>query len=1120
MRPAPILKRQMTEPAAIDPIPPVVRKRRGGVFGFWIAISAILFLFLAAFAILGMTGRPIKMPVWVVAEVETRLNRAVAPVAPDMSLSVGGIEVMVDQNWVPRLALDDLRVLQADGTALMTLPEVRASFDPVALLKGALRPRSLRIVGGRFAIKRSADGRLDLDLAGNGGTPTLHSVAEILDAADKVFSGPALAKLSTIEAEALTLVLTDARSGKQWQAGDGRLVLDNRTAELAAQLSFSLAVGQTAPARVVFTSVSNKANASARLTATVDGIAASDLAAQSAPLAWLAVLDAPISGRLAAALDVDGKFGPLESTLEIGAGVLRPTPQTAPIAFDRAGVTLAYDPAVGRIAISAVSVESPSLRMAATGQSYILDENGASLSGVLLGAKPAAFLTQIAFSQVMVDPAGLFQAPATFSQGNLDLRLTMQPFAIDIGQMTLTEKDTHLSLKGRVAADPKGWRVALDVALDKIESSQLIALWPVRLVPKTRDWLALNVLDATLFDVKAGVRLAPDTEPRLSLGYEFADTDVRFLKALPPIRAGSGYSSIEGRAYTLVLEKGHVTPPIGGDIDAAGTVFKIRDINQKPAVADVTLATQSSLTAALSLLDQPPFKFLTKANKPVELGHGQATLITKLSFPLKPKVLLEDVAYTVTGQVKDFQSDVLVAGREVTAPLLDVAADVSGLVVSGKGLLDTLPFDAAFQQKFGPAGKGHSSIAGSVLVSDAALRDLGVALPSGMIAGSGSAKITIDLVANQPAQMALTSDLQGLGLALPALGWTKPTKKAGNLEMTVSLGKLPEVTSLTFDAAGLAATGKITLQDGGGLKTAIFDRVQLEDWLDAAIALEGRGIGRAVGVSIASGTVDLRRLALSRRDVSGAEDGPLQVRLDRLTVSDGIALTDFQGDFSSRGGFNGSFTATVNNDAPVRGTVVPSPAGSAVRITSDDAGRVMAAAGVFANARGGALDLQLLPTEAKGEYRGTATIGSIRVKKASVLAELLSAISVVGVLEQLNGSGLVFNKASADFRLTPDAIEVTEGSAVGASLGVSMAGIYETGSKRLTMQGVVSPIYLLNGIGSFLSRKGEGLFGFSYKIRGTADAPQIKVNPLSILTPGIVRKIFGKPAPVLPKGNG
>ena len=1110
----------MTEQAPTNPIPARPRKRRRGVIGFWFLIAVIFFAGAISFAVLGLTGKPIKLPVWAVAEVETRLNTALSTVAADMSLSVGAIELMVDRDWVPRLALEDLRILQGNGTALMTLPEVRTSFDPKALLKGALRPQSLRIVGGRFAIKRNADGRLDLDFGANRGSTNLRTVADVLDAVDRAFATPALAQMTKIEAEALTLVLTDARSGQQWQAGDGRLVLENRPDEVAAQLSLSLAVDPTRPARIVMTTVSDKASASARLATTVDGIAARDLAAQSAPLAWLAALDAPISGRLAAAIDDKGQFGPLESTLEIGAGVLRPTPQTAPIAFDRAGLTLAYNPALGRIAISALSVESPSLRLAATGQSYILDSSGAQLSGALVGAEPGAFLTQIAFSKVMVDPAGLFEAPVQFSQGSLDLRLTLKPFAIDIGQLTLTEADTHVSLTGRIAAGPNGWRVALDVALDKIASAKLIALWPVHLVAKTRDWLALNLLEGTLFDVKAAVRLAPETEPSLSLGYEFAGTDVRFLKALPPIRSGSGYSSIDGQSYTLVLEKGHVTPPVGGDIDVAGTVFKIPDITQKPTTAQIVLKSQSSLTAALSLMDQPPFQFLTKAKRPVDLGRGHANLVTTLSFPLKAKVVLEDVSYAVTGQIADFASDVLVPNRLVTAPILDVTADPKGLRVAGKGLLDTLPFDVTFSQHFGPLAKGKSNIDGNVTLSDAALRDLGVALPQGMIKGTGPAQIRVDLTVDQPAQLALTSDLQGIALSLPSLGWAKPATETGKLVLAAILGKVSEIKSLSFDGAGLKATGAITLRDGGGLEAASFDRVQLDDWLDAAVTLQGRGQGQAVGVSITSGSVDLRQLAVKRGGVSGDGDGPLHVELDQLTVSDSIELNDFRGEFASSGGFHGTFAANINAAAPIRGTVGPSQAGSAVRIASDDAGRTMAAAGVFADAHGGSLDLQLVPTGAKGEYLGRAKIGTIRVQNASVLAELLSAISVIGVLEQLNGNGLVFNQADVDFRLTPDAVEVTRGSAIGASLGVSMAGIYESGSRVLNMQGVVSPIYLLNGIGSFLTRKGEGLFGFNYKIRGTSDAPKISVNPLSILTPGMFRDLFRKPAPVLPKSNG
>ena len=110
--------------------------------------------------------------------------------------------------------------------------------------------------------------------------------------------------------------------------------------------------------------------------------------------------------------------------------------------------------------------------------------------------------------------------------------------------------------------------------------------------------------------------------------------------------------------------------------------------------------------------------------------------------------------------------------------------------------------------------------------------------------------------------------------------------------------------------------------------------------------------------------------------------------------------------------------------------------------------------------------------------------------------------------------------AQADFRLTPAAVEITRGSAIGASMGVSMAGVYDAVNGRLDMSGVLSPVYLLNGIGAVLTRQGEGLFGFSYRLRGTAEAPEVSVNPLSILTPGMFRDLFRAPPPKLKEGGG
>jgi hypothetical protein len=179
----------------------------------------------------------------------------------------------------------------------------------------------------------------------------------------------------------------------------------------------------------------------------------------------------------------------------------------------------------------------------------------------------------------------------------------------------------------------------------------------------------------------------------------------------------------------------------------------------------------------------------------------------------------------------------------------------------------------------------------------------------------------------------------------------------------------------------------------------------------------------------------------------------------------------------------------------------------------------MKAAGMFSSAHGGSLDLTLIPRAEVGNYDGKAMIEGLRVKYGSVMADLLSAISIVGLLDQLNGDGIVFSTSQAEFLMTPNAIDIQKGSAVGASMGVSLRGIYHSDTTRLDMSGVVSPIYLLNGIGSILTRQGEGLFGFAYRLKGTAAEPDVQVNPLSILTPGMFRDLFRAPPPTLGDGT-
>jgi hypothetical protein len=326
------------------------------------------------------------------------------------------------------------------------------------------------------------------------------------------------------------------------------------------------------------------------------------------------------------------------------------------------------------------------------------------------------------------------------------------------------------------------------------------------------------------------------------------------------------------------------------------------------------------------------------------------------------------------------------------------------------------------------------------------------------------------------------------------------------------------VEQLVLIAPGLEARGRITTREKGGLDTANFERVKAGDWLDAPLTLTGNGKGKAMDVALTGGTVDLR--AMPEGGGKQGAGGPIRLRLDRLVISKGIALTDFRGEFGVKGGFNGSFVSGLNGKAEITGVVAPAKGGSAIRITSDNAGAVMAAAGIFDKGRGGSLDLTLVPRGPDGEYDGQATFTRMRIQGAPALAELLSAISVVGLLEQMNGDGLAFNNGEVDFILTPKAVEISKGSAVGASLGISFAGLYQSDGGRIDLQGVISPIYLLNGVGQIFTRKGEGLFGFNYRVTGSTDSPKVAVNPLSVLTPGMFRDLFRQAPPNLRDARG
>jgi hypothetical protein len=299
-----------------------------------------------------------------------------------------------------------------------------------------------------------------------------------------------------------------------------------------------------------------------------------------------------------------------------------------------------------------------------------------------------------------------------------------------------------------------------------------------------------------------------------------------------------------------------------------------------------------------------------------------------------------------------------------------------------------------------------------------------------------------------------------------------------------------------------------------------FDTLTVGNWLNIPVDLLGQGPGKQVQVVVRGGSLDLRRAEFGKSKPSGIQGPPMLLELNRLQVTDKIALTDMRGRFDLARGLDGRFTANLNGGTSVSGRVVPQNGRSAIQLTSADAGGILRSANIIKQVRGGNLSLTLLPVGSGGAFDGRALISNVTIKDAPAIAALVNAVSVVGLVNELNGDGIYFDAVEADFRLTPNRVTLLQASATGASLGIYMDGIFATDSGRMDLQGVISPVYLLNGLGSFLTRKGEGLVGFNYTLGGTAKNPAVSVNPLSALAPGFLRDLFRAPPPELPSVEG
>jgi hypothetical protein len=1075
-----------------------------------------------------LRNAPLVVPAWAEAQGLAQINRQIAP----YRARLGEAAVVMEAGWVPRVLLRDVELLDGSGARIVSFESVSAGFALKPLLSAALHPTDLRIFGTRLAVRRDGAGAVwlsfdeELVAVGAGAGPDAPGAAQAAPEQGRGF-GELMAQLDVwLQEESfsafrradvadVTLRYEDQRAGRNWTVDGGRAELVRSGADLRLRGDFALLTGGASAAGVEL-SFERKGSASeAALGLNLTDFPAQDLATQAAALSWLEALRAPISGALRFSMSETGALGPLSATLHIAEGVLQPNEAASPVPFTSARTYLTYDPQRQIVQFDEIALQSAWVSLRAEGQlGLVMQQDG----------WPEAFVGQLRLADISANPTDMLPEPVAFDSGFVDMRLSLAPFKVELGQLGLRDGATGFHVQGSIEALAAGWSYQIQAAAKALDLAQVLALWPERAGVKTRAWVAENVLEGHVSEAQFALRSEPDSPPEPLISFGFERVKLRFLEGLPPVENLSGQASLLRKRFAARASGGQLRAPQGGLLDIRGTEFIVPRTLPAPARGEVNLKASGQITALLSVAALAPINALATTELPATMADGRVALSGRLGWTMQPNPPPQALDYTLAAELTGVRSTVIVPGRLLTSPALQAKLTPQALEISGEALLDTIPLAGRFLAPLGPDAE-PPAFEGQLELSPEFARRFALGLPEGSLSGRTSAQISLTLARDgQGPAFRLRSGLEGLGLSIAQIGWRHPQASAGKLSLAGRLGAEARVDEISLDASGLQATGEIRLTQGR-FEAAHFSRVKIGSWLDVPLSFVARGADQAPRIEIKGGTLDLGRTSLgaglappahaNQPGVNARQASPIVAQLDRLVISSGITLRGFRGSFQTRRGFEGSFTGSVNGAAPVRGQIVPQGGRSAFRIRSDNGGQVLKAAGLLTNASGGTLDLTMAPASSPGSYNGALKMREVRLKDAPAMAALLNAASVVGLLEQLGGAGILFGEVDARFQLTPRRAVISQASAVGASMGISMDGYYDLASGAMDMQGVVSPLFLVNGLGAIFTRKGEGLVGFNYTLRGTATEPSVQVNPLSIFTPGMFREIFRRPPPTI-----
>ncbi|MEM7544415.1 MAG: AsmA-like C-terminal domain-containing protein [Pseudomonadota bacterium] len=1014
------------------------------------------------------------------------------------------------------LVVDDIVLVDDQDGPFARVPEARGQFRIWDVVQGEFLPSNVTLKGISARLVRDADGAFRFGFggladneAGGQGSGAFNRLLSSIGAADtgETQAVPEPGRGQVLKLEDAEIFYSDQLSRRQFRSTAAELTFWRSATTVTAVAALSLDGGQHGPLDIRMRGHLRE-DGDIDIDARFENAAPRDLGDQIRALDWMAAFEASVSGHISLGMNEGGDLTALSGQIIGGAGQLNLGADLhEPIRATR--LVFDYLPAEERFLITEALLDAD--RATVVGHGFVevnRDEAG----------EPRDVVAQLDFENIDVALPEVLDSPLTYERGRATGRVTLDPFVIEIGELRL-ERPTAMQVTaaGRLWLEGDDWHADLTAGASDFSLEEMLSHWPRTAAPGALVWMRDNMEQAHVIDTDAVIRIGGETE-EVKIDFTFDNAIGHYLRPMPPIRGGVGSGQVDLKRFSLALDQGNVRTDGGELIDLSGSTFVIEDLEHPSTPGTANIVARGRIADALALIDSEPLRLTSALGVPLGDVGGQAVVTAVSTFPLLKDLLLEDVTADAKAEFTDVEMVVPGLGKTARAKTLNMDASTSGFALEGTATVSGLPVALNWKERFSPAER---AITARATATPARLAAFGI---EQNWFTDGAIPIRATVSPGEATTFSLSADLDQAELNIPEIVWRKGVGAKGALSAEGAVrGDKITLDALSFETADLAFSGTARTDQRGAPKALDLTQLRYREAIDLglkAVLRKGRWVVDAKGALLdLTQMEEITDRIVDGENVSGG--GPFLARIDieRLRASEdqffsnvtGRALRDEAGLLTIK------VSANVAGGAGVDINVKRGPEGGSATLRTDDAGRLLRDAGIFDDGAGGVLLIRAsIPPGDALRFDGRATVDDIIIHEDAKLEQLLLGADLEDLRETMRDDGIIFNKIRAPFSFDGDRVVLREAVATGPSIGVNISGDFALEEEVLDIDGVFTPLYTLNAavgnipvIGQLLTGgDGQGLFAFNFSVKGSADDPRVRVNPLSVLTPGIFRRIF------------